>query len=281
MLRWTARRVDRGVHMAMAQAMKEARPRAGSRAGTLVPLAGLSAAALLAWGWSVRREAYLNAEFGLGYALGILGLALMLLLLVYSLRKRVRLMASWGRTPRWLEVHMVLGLLGPTAILFHSNFKLGSLNSTVSLACVLLVASSGLVGRLIYPKIHRQLTGRRSDVRELRDAASTQRSGLGAVLASQPQMARELSALEALALGGGHGALGSWRRGVVLRWRARALERRSPDAAVLRGYTDALRRVAEFRTCERLFGLWHAFHLPFCIMLFTAAGVHVIAVHMY
>jgi hypothetical protein len=32
---------------------------------------------------------------------------------------------------------------------------------------------------------------------------------------------------------------------------------------------------------ERAFALWHAFHLPFCVVLFGAAAVHVVAVQMY
>lgn len=267
--------------MAMAQTAKGVRPGAKSRGGGLVSLAGLVSVVLLAWGWSVRREVYLNAEFGPGYVLGIVGTAMMALLLIYSLRKRLSFMRSWGRVPRWLDAHMALGLLGPTAILFHANFKLGSLNSSVALCCVLVVATSGVIGRLIYPKIHRGLSGRRADVRELREAAKAQRGALGSVLTAHPELARELSALEELALGGGRGAFASWRRSVLLRRRASRLEKRSRGAAALRGYTEALRRVAEFRTYERLFGLWHAFHLPFCIMLFTAAVVHVIAVHMY
>jgi hypothetical protein len=267
--------------MAMAQTAKGVRRGATSRGGTLVSVAGVASMALVAWGWSVRREVYLNAEFGPGYALGILGTAMMALLLVYSLRKRLAFMRSWGRVPRWLDAHMTLGLLGPTAILFHANFKLGSLNSTVALCCVLVVATSGVVGRMIYPKIHRGLSGRRADVRELREAARAQRGALGSVLAARPELAPELSTLEELALGGGRGAFASWRRSALLRRRAGRLEKRHRGAAALRNYTDALRRVAEFRTYERLFGLWHAFHLPFCIMLFAAAVVHVIAVHMY
>jgi hypothetical protein len=42
-----------------------------------------------------------------------------------------------------------------------------------------------------------------------------------------------------------------------------------------------MRRVARFSSYERAFALWHAFHLPFCIVLFGAAAVHVVAVHMY
>jgi hypothetical protein len=44
---------------------------------------GLACAALLVWGALVRGEHYLSADFGLGYALGIVGTSCMLLLLLY------------------------------------------------------------------------------------------------------------------------------------------------------------------------------------------------------
>lgn len=257
------------------------RSRARPRSGWSVPALGVLCALLLAWGWSMRQEAYLNAEFGLGYGLGITGTVMMVLLLLYSVRKRARSLRSRGRISRWLDVHMWLGLLGPTAVLFHANFQIGSLNSTVALGCVLVVASSGVVGRLLYPKIHHRLTGRRADLRELKEVARSERAGLGRALATRPELAHELESLEALALAGGDGVLGATLRSARLRRRTRSLERDARMGAVLHAYTTALRRVAEFRAYERLFALWHAFHLPFCIMLFIAAVVHVIAVHMY
>jgi hypothetical protein len=39
--------------------------------------------------------------------------------------------------------------------------------------------------------------------------------------------------------------------------------------------------VAEFRAYERLFSVWHALHVPLCVLLFAAAAVHVLAVHLY
>ena len=50
--------------------------------------------AVLYYGWSIRDEGYLTAESGLGYALGIIGGTLMLLLLLYPVRKRVRSMRT-------------------------------------------------------------------------------------------------------------------------------------------------------------------------------------------
>jgi hypothetical protein len=258
-------------------------------------LLSLVCAALLVWGWRVREEVYVSAGFGLGYALGILGTASMLLLLVYSLRKRLGLMRSWGPSPRWFALHMVLGLVGPVAILFHANFRLGSLNSTVALGCVVLVAASGVVGRLIYPKIHHRLSGRRATLRELGEALDSRRDALGAALSSSPETSRELEELEAFALAGKRGVLAATWRFFGLRRRTRAIrrhalrlllrgDRRSLDRAsveMLDAHLAAVRRVAEFGAYEQLFSLWHAFHLPLCILLFSAAVVHVIAVHMY
>ncbi len=252
-------------------------------------------AALLVWGWRVREEVYVSAGFGLGYGLGILGTASMLLLLAYSLRKRLRLMRSWGPIPRWFSIHMALGLVGPVAILFHANFRLGSLNSTVALACVILVASSGVAGRLIYPKIHHGLWGRRATLRELGEALDSRRDALGAALSASPETSRALEELEAFALAGKRGLFAATWRFFGLRRRTRTMrrhvarllvrgDRRSLDHAsveALRAYLAAVCRVAEFGAYEQLFSLWHAFHLPLCILLFVAAAVHVIAVHLY
>jgi hypothetical protein len=49
----------------------------------------------------------------------------------------------------------------------------------------------------------------------------------------------------------------------------------------LRRHVAAIRRMGRFATYERAFALWHAFHLPFCVVLFGAAAVHVVAVHIY
>jgi hypothetical protein len=74
----------------------------------------------------------------------------MLLLLLYSVRKRVRWLARFGETRHWFRTHMMLGIVGPVLILYHCNFDLGDLNSKVALYCTLLVAGSGVLGRYLY-----------------------------------------------------------------------------------------------------------------------------------
>ena len=70
--------------------------------------------------------------------------------------------------------------------------------------------------------------------------------------------------------------------------KARALRRFATRRAqsestrrALSDYLAAARQVAEFSVYERVFSLWHAFHLPLCFLLFTATLVHVIAAHLY
>ena len=71
--------------------------------------------------WRVRGEQHLTAESGVGYALGIVGSVMMLLLLLYPLRKKIKFMRHLGSVRHWFRVHMMLGILGPALILIHGN----------------------------------------------------------------------------------------------------------------------------------------------------------------
>jgi hypothetical protein len=69
------------------------------------------------------------------------------------------------------------------------------------------------------------------------------------------------------------------RRSPVVRAERKRLQR--SVAAFVREHMRRVRRVAELGSYERLFSLWHVFHLPFFYMLVVAALIHVLAVHMY
>src|SRR5512137_2504566 len=60
--------------------------------------------------------------FDLGYNLGLAGGLMMLVLLLYPLRKRVKFFENFGFLPSWFKWHMVLGILGPLTIVFHSTY---------------------------------------------------------------------------------------------------------------------------------------------------------------
>jgi hypothetical protein len=49
----------------------------------------------------------------------------------------------------------------------------------------------------------------------------------------------------------------------------------------IRSYLANIRDIAQFSTYEKLFSMWHIFHVPLVYMLVFSAIWHVVAVHMY
>ena len=263
--------------------------------GFLVMLAYLLVLFIVYLGWNNRLSQPLTAESGLGYALGIVGGSMMLLLLLYPLRKHLRAMRRLGPVRLWFRAHMVFGVLGPVCILFHSGFQLGSLNSNVALFCMLTVASSGLVGRYFYTKIHHGLYGRKATLDELIRHSALLQGSLQATLAAYPAAAREIEAFEQQSRQhpGSFGAsllrlvsLGSrtWFLYLSL-WLHVPRSLSSRDRRLMLRHVGArlesIRRIAEFQFYERLFSIWHLLHFPLFLMLIVSGIVHVIAVHMY
>jgi hypothetical protein len=269
---------------------------------------GTALVASLAVGWLHRNEGNLAPDSGLGYWLGIVGASSMLLLLLYPLRKRMRSMRRVGSVALWFRLHMVLGLVGPVLILFHSNFELGSLNSNAALGAMLAVAISGLIGRFLYSKIHLGLYGRKAQVREILSDAEALKHLLGGALPVADQFIERMNRFTNVAMGTPRGVIASLCALPVLAIKGRFLRRRllhdarrtlaaegrrlgwsrrqrrkrfdtAVDLVTL--HITAVKKAAAFEFFERLFGLWHVLHLPLFIILVLAASIHVVAAHFY
>jgi len=286
--------------------------RAASAAGPLrtAAIAGyaLAALAVVVGYWLTRGRELFDTQDGFGYWLGIAGASLMATLLLYPLRKRVRFMHGLGATRHWFRMHMVFGVLGPVLILYHCNFSLGSLNDTVALVCTLLVAGSGLVGRYVYAKVHVDLDGHRATLEQLSENARITAVQRREAVALVPGLIERLTAYDAIVLTPPTSTFAavllplklaaktrfeafrlSWfarrqlrllaqRSDIVHEQRA---ELRHSITRFIREHLKRVRRVAELGSYERLFSIWHVFHLPFFYMLVVAALIHVLAVHMY
>ena len=259
-------------------------------------------------GWVYRGNVYITPEEGAGYALGIVGGTMMLLLMMYPMRKHMRWMRGLGPVHYWFRVHMLLGILGPVCILYHCNYQLGSTNGNVALFSMLLVAGSGLVGRYFYTQIHYGLYGRKADLAHLGSDAAITRRFIDWAFAASPEFRAGLLDLEKVAARPVQGFLAGMLRvleigirthwywvtaGPVLRraikyseWGGKlpARSRRScyrEARHYLRVYLVTVRKVAGLALYERLFSLWHHLHLPFFLMLLISGIVHVCAVHVY
>jgi hypothetical protein len=251
-------------------------------------------------------ERFITPEKGLGYALGIVGGSAMLLLLLYPARKRLRWLGPIGSIKAWFQIHMVLGIVGPMLVLFHANFRTGATNSNVALYCMLVVSGSGLFGRYFYARIHSEFYGKQASLADLRSQLARLQQVSG-TLSFVPDLADQLKVVETALLANFNSMPGLLRapvvafRALVARRRIakhirRAARRQEPERALAPErarrevqaarelafrHIDAVRRVAELSTYERLFSLWHVLHLPLFFMLLVAGTVHVIAVHVY
>lgn len=258
--------------------------------------------------WAARNTNYYEPGSDFGYYLGVVGGVMLLALLLYSLRKHVRFMHSWGASRHWFRIHMIFGIAGPTLILFHSKFQVGSVNAAIALSCMLLVAGSGIVGRFIYRKIHHGLYGRSTTLQEIQARLGTSQNDVKSKLHFAAALGQHLTEFEHWALANHpHWWQRAWRflaigisarqmyrkAGRDLRramkayathqaWDREKYERRlQRSGQILRAHLNAVVDVARFTSYERLFSLWHILHVPFVFMLVISGVVHVIAVHMY
>jgi hypothetical protein len=265
-------------------------------------------ALLICVGYLLRDLGIITPEDGLGYWLGIVGGSLMLALLLYPLRKRLRILHFLGPTKQWFRMHMAFGLIGPLLILYHCNFQLGSINSQVALYCMILVAGSGIIGRHFYARIHRGLYGKKTSLRELQEDLSEstdKKNGLATLMphlvTRLEQMATELQGCRVTqSLGIGRSLRWTFTHTFthisLLLTARRELKVAAQKSAVvardhqrlsriaskyIRDYMSLIGRVAQFSLYERLFALWHILHLPIFLLMIVSALFHVLAVHMY
>jgi hypothetical protein len=265
---------------------------------------GIAVAAAVIYGWLHRDDRWINPESGIGYALGILGGSLMLLLLVYPFRKRIRFLRAIGSVGFWFRFHMLLGLLGPVAILYHARYSWGALNSAVAMGAMLIVAGSGLIGRFLYSRVHRGYSGRKLEARAMLSEMHAFLDDLATMGEDGALVKARLALFEQKAVAAGAGFWISARAvlGIGIDTRVanyrlirdlRALpvpggvarpaldKMRSRILSDASSYLDSVRRAAEFAFYDRMLRLWHVLHLPLFFVLVATAIIHIVAVHMY
>ena len=248
---------------------------------------------LIVLGWIVKRGHYYTASSDLGYYMGLVGSVMMLIMLTYPLRKRVKFMKNWGATKGWFKFHMILGILGPILVVFHCAFRLSSINAAVALFSMLLVAGSGIIGRFVYRHIHQGLYGRRTSLKEVKAEVTELHEKIAALPQSIVVM-REINAFEAYAFKKEKFSLSTaWKFCAMPFVRYGAAKRcvktlsaldktgTAPVGALVADYLGEIERVSKFHTYERIFSLWHVLHIPLVYLLAATAIFHVIAVHMF
>ncbi|MDT8384256.1 MAG: hypothetical protein RRB22_07565 [Gammaproteobacteria bacterium] len=256
--------------------------------------------------WAVWDPRYFHSDSDLIYNMGLTGGVLMLLTLMYALRKRLRFMGKLGDMNSWYYAHLTAGVLGPVLIIFHSSFTMKALNSSVAFIAMLCVIASGIFGRYIYTRIGYMVHERLLQIRDTEErlASTMQKFKDGGF----DRIEKSLTALAVSVVNMPQSLFHMPGRFLALRARSakcylegvqqisqllkkRALQEGwdkttyraelAKEKRILRDYINALVQIGKFHFYERLLVGWRIFHIPLLFILFISGGVHVFSVHWY
>ncbi len=204
----------------------------------------------------------------IAHLLGTGGWLMMLVPLLYQIRKRVKAFASWGAISTWLDVHIFCGIVGPVLVTFHTSFKFNGLIS-VAYWSMVAVALSGFIGRYLYVRIPRTLRGVELSHDDI----------VGRVAELRDDIAHIALPDDMRALVDGAGAARSRRTRRALRHtliaHGVAADRAAGIIALLEQRDQLADRMRALARRQRLFGLWHVFHLPLVWIMFAIVALHV------
>ncbi|HEV3456024.1 MAG TPA: hypothetical protein VHG32_05655 [Thermoanaerobaculia bacterium] len=246
-----------------------------------------------------------------GIAYGTAGLAAILVLLYFGVRKR-SYRSTWGTLDGWLQSHIYLGILSAFVILFHTGFRFQDRVAVAAYATLLVVVGSGFVGASLYSSVPRRLSEVESDLTpadlaaQIKQLADAMARVAGSRSAPFQQVCKGLLA-ESLP-----GVLAGWR--VLLSRSSTGLKRRAAAGAagaggsgsgaapwavyltqVPAGEQDELRqllvlsrqrgelleRLVAQQRYRNVLGAWLYLHVPLSVVLLVLVAAHLVAVFYY
>ncbi len=240
--------------------------------------------ALLAGSWR-----WLSVAWGdsLRYWLGWGGFAIICMTNLYLLRKRLPLLKNVGRVAGWLDFHILCGLIGPSLIVFHSNFKVGGLVA-ISFWSMMISAASGVVGRYFYTQLLQQRGSLKKDLKRY-DEGFQKLHTMAPKIYTAAALAHAKHSAVRLAFGGhelkdvpqnplivlAYSILGDiqfyTKPIAVPAETSRAVHRKFKQYGIMQ------RKLLLLDTYKRLMGYWHTFHVPFAVFMYVVAVIHIIA----
>jgi len=237
-----------------------------------------------------RHEAYwvLKPGGSLGHLFGIVGSSLMILMQLYTVRKRIPVLRRIGRLRIWLDFHIYCGIFGPLLIVLHSSFKVQGLVA-LSFWSMIVVALSGFLGRYLYLQVPRRRSGTELSLTEVEEMTGRLTERLRQETGLDEQ---SLARLDRLAVGGVNRDVSLAAlllrlpfEGISLRWRLRAyrqsLRRELPRGEIRQlgrlAYQRAVlqRRILQLAKLQELFHYWHVLHKPFAVVMYIFMLVHI------
>ncbi|MCC6809552.1 MAG: NAD(P)-binding domain-containing protein [Deltaproteobacteria bacterium] len=222
-----------------------------------------------------------------GHGIGIGATLFMLLNFLYPLRKRTRVLKGTAPIKSWLTFHVFVGIMSPIIIAFHAAFHSRNLLATATFVALLIVATTGLVGRFIYAFAPRR-ADRTLDLAEVQGQLERARRAffqLGDAAKNAPELKHAEAQIDEARFKKGS------MLGHLIGFRL-ATRRLREDLGKLRGsftdghaYEDFVAAAVSvqrlqlqahfFRGLKRLLSGWRAFHVVLALFLVLIIAVHV------
>lgn len=232
---------------------------------------------------------------GIWHPLGWLGSGMMVVMMLYSLRKRLAFMSSLGSMRRWLSAHMFLGIMGPLLVTLHTTFKFHGIIAT-SFWCMIVTMVFGILGRYIYVQIPRSITGAELGVQDIDRMVENLNSQLSRYLESKnlqslfssintADKVKDINPLVALLFMVKADVENIYRvnniRRVLkskfnLHWKMR-----EEIVNLLKKKASLIRRRNLLSTSHRLLHYWHVFHVPLAIVMFIIMFLHIAVYYVF
>jgi len=233
---------------------------------------------------------------GIWHPIGWIGSVSFITMMLYSFRKRIGFMQDVGPLRYWLDVHMFLGITGTLLITAHSTYKVGGIVS-LSFWSMILVTSSGFIGRYLYIQIPRSISGNELRMDEIESLMSEINVKMERVsgkdhellryfeLVSGPKSAPEMSLPRAIFAILGNDIANRWR---LLRIRYEISRIKKMPRFVKRHLYKLVREKGKLTSSvnflsasHRLLHYWHVFHKPFAIIMFLVMFLHIAIFYLF
>ena len=224
------------------------------------------------------------------HGFGILGSIMLILLLLYSVRKRMRMFQRLGPLSQWLNLHIFFGVTGPLFIILHSTLKLNGLVA-VSFWSMVAVALSGILGRYLYLQIPRNIIGQELSLHEVVELNQNLMNQLtknfqmdlpeiqkveSLFLISPQQEQNIIKSLFHLITGDVRFFLKSRKIKKQMRTHYQiSTTQMQTFFGLLKQRALISRRINLWNKIHQLFHYWHVFHKPFALVMYIIMVIHI------
>lgn len=233
---------------------------------------------------------------GIWHLIGWTGSGMMIVMMLYSMRKRVRFFRSMGSMRHWLSAHIFLGILGPILVTFHTTFKFGGLIAT-SFWCMVVTVVFGILGRYIYAQIPRDISGVELGIKDVGNsieafdkelARHLEKNSISETLkavTSADDKVRNLHPLKALFFMIKTDIKNIYKihqvRSMLKVQRHLSRKTRKEVISCMKMKGVLIRRKNLLTTSHRLLNYWHVFHVPLAMVMFFIMFLHVIVYYLF